>query len=57
MRWSAFIFTRTRSREQRWLQIALLAATTVGLLLLLLVPTADLLLSREVIHRFIHSWG
>jgi membrane associated rhomboid family serine protease len=35
----AFIYMRTRSRKQRWLQITLLAATTVGLLLLLLVPT------------------
>ncbi len=33
-----FIFTRTRSPKQRGLQIALLAAVTVGLLLLLLIP-------------------
>ena len=31
---------RTRSREQRWLQIVLLAALVVGLLALLLVPLA-----------------
>jgi membrane associated rhomboid family serine protease len=34
----AFIYTRTRSPRQRWTQIVLLAAVTVGLLLLLLIP-------------------
>jgi len=34
----AFIYTRTRSPRQRWIQIVLLAALTVGLLLLLLIP-------------------
>jgi hypothetical protein len=35
----AFIYTRTRSPRQRWTQIMLLVGVTVGLLLLLLIPT------------------
>jgi hypothetical protein len=33
-----FIFTRTRSPRQRWLQVALLIAVTIALLALLLIP-------------------
>ena len=34
----AFIYTRTRSPRQRWIQIVLLAAVTVGSAALLLIP-------------------
>ena len=55
----AFIYTRTRSPRQRWLQIVLLAARHRRAAAAAADPRGVLVLTwiLQVIHRFIHSWG